>query len=403
MQIRTSHVNHSTSRCSSNHGTVARFLILLVLACFALSHTSQAVSPPPDGCYPGFTTAEGCNALQHLTTGVGNTGVGWRSLFSAGAANFNTGVGAGTLLLNTADSNTAVGAAALLLNSTGAQNTAVGTDALVYNDSGSFNTANGALALFSNTTGGTNNAQGYQALFSNTSGDYNNAVGFQALYSNTGGNGNNAFGDAALYNNTGDYNTAIGSVAGYNLTTGSGNVCIGLGVLGVAGESNTTRIKNIYASLATARAVYVDADNKLGTLSSSRRFKEEIKPMDKASEALLALKPVTFRYKKEIDPGQALSFGLIAEEVAQINPELITRDEDGKPQTVRYEAVNAMLLNEFLKEHKAFAQEQRKVEKLENTVAGLLATVKEQAVEIQKVSAQVKVIKSASQVVTYEQ
>ena len=164
---------------------------------------------------------------------------------------------------------------------------------------------------------------------------------------------------ALASNTTGGDNTALGNEAGSNIT-GNGNVCIGAGVNGFAGESNITRIRNVYESAATDRAVYVTADGRIGTLSSSSRYKEEIKPMNQASETLFALKPVTFRYKKAIDPARVLSFGLIAEEVAQISPELITRDRHGKPQTVRYEAVNAMLLNEFLKEHRKGEQQDRK-------------------------------------------
>jgi Chaperone of endosialidase len=200
-----------------------------------------------------------------------------------------------------------------------------------------------------------------------------------------------------------DFNTAIGSLAGFNLTSGTGNVCIGQGIAGVAGESDTTRIRNIYSSVANARAVYVNSDNKIGTLSSSGRYKEQIKPMDKASETLFALNPVTFRYKKEIDPAQAFSFGLIAEEVAEVNPELITRDEEGRPQTVRYEAVNAMLLNEFLKEHRTVQQHGVTIAELKKEIACLTATVKEQAAQIQKVSAQLEASKSAPQTVLNNQ
>jgi hypothetical protein len=182
-----------------------------------------------------------------------------------------------------------------------------------------------------------------------------------------------------------------------SLTTGSGNVCIGAGVNGVAGESNTTRIRNVYTTIANGRAVYVNSDNKIGTLSSSRRFKHDIQPMDRTSETLFALKPVTFRYKKDADPSQALSFGLIAEEVAEVSPELITRDEEGKPQTVRYEAVNAMLLNEFLKEHRKFEIQTRKVEDQETIIAQMASTIARQqraieqlARQMQKVSAQVQ-------------
>jgi hypothetical protein len=129
--------------------------------------------------------------------------------------------------------------------------------------------------------------------------------------------------------------------------------------------------------------VYVDIDGKLGTATSSARFKDQIKPMDKASEAILALKPVTFRYKKEIDSKGIPQFGLVTEEVEKVNSDLVLRDKEGKPYTVRYDAVNAMLFNEFLKEH-------RKVEQLEAAVATLVTTVKEQAAQIQKVSAQVE-------------
>src|SRR6516165_10546886 len=153
---------------------------------------------------------------------------------------------------------------------------------------------------------------------------------------------------------------------------------------------------NVYASVATARPVYVNSDNKIGTLASTRRVKENIKPMDKSSEAILALKPVSFRYKKEIDASGSLQFGLVAEEVADINADLVTRDSEGKPETVRYEAVNAMLLNEFLKEH-------RKVETLEATVANLVTTVKEQAAQIQKVSAQLELSNAAPQTVLNNQ
>ena len=149
----------------------------------------------------------------------------------------------------------------------------------------------------------------------------------------------------------------MGFNAGNSLTAGSGNVCIGSGVLGVAGESNTTRIRNVYASAASGRAVYVNSDNKIGTLVSSRRFKDQIKPMDTASEAILALKPVSFRYKKEIEPNGSIMFGLIAEDVEKVDPDLVTRDDKGEAETVRYEAVNTMLFNEFLNEHRT-VQEQ---------------------------------------------
>jgi Chaperone of endosialidase len=169
---------------------------------------------------------------------------------------------------------------------------------------------------------------------------------------------------------------------------------------------DTTWISNVYDSVATARQVYVDLDNKIGTLSSSRRYKEEIQPMSNTSEALFALKPVTFRYKKQIDPRQVLAFGLIAEEVAEISPALITHDKDGKPETVRYEAINAMLLNEFLKEHRRGEEQDCKILKQETTIAelrseirDLAAMVNEQTSELRKVSAHLQINNAAVQAI----
>jgi hypothetical protein len=397
--------------------TTIRLFTLLALAFlgFALFANAEAVVPPPDGGYPNFTTAEGTNALRNLTSGAGNTGVGWYSLFSDSTASFNTGVGAGTLLFNNADSDTAIGVAALLFNTSGNGNTAVGVSALQNNTEGFQNTAIGKDALLSNVTGDDNTAAGFGTLYNNTVGFNNTATGFETLYSNTSGNENTADGRGALDNNTegnrntavgtgalngnidGDDNTAVGNSAGSSIT-GSGNVCIGSGVHGFAGESNITRIRNVYESVASDRAVYVTADGRIGTLSSSRRYKEAIEPMNRASETLFALKPVTFRYKKAVDAASRLSFGLIAEDVAEINPELITRDKDGKPQTVRYEAVNAMLLNEFLKEHRKGEQQDRQIEEQEARIANqqkqiqtLMAMVEEQAAQIQKVSTRLHV------------
>ena len=229
------------------------------------------------------------------------------------------------------------------------------------------------------------------------------AIGLGALYSNITGSNNTAFGVNALLSSKGSSNVGLGVNAGKNLTTGSGNVCIGGAVLGVAGESNTTRIRNIYSSVASGRAVYVNSDNKIGTLASTRRVKNDIKPMDKASEAILALKPVSFRYKKEIDASGTLQFGLVAEEVADINADLVTRDSEGKPETVRYDAVNAMLLNEFLKEHRKNEEQEATIAQLKKdfgaTVAQLTTQLKEQSAQIQKVSAQLEASKPAPQVV----
>ena len=342
----------------------------------------QAVNPPPDGGYTGGNTAEGQNALFSLTNGGFNTAVGFLSLRTNATGQLNTALGAGTLLANTADNNTAVGAGALLSNTTAGENT-----------------ANGTLSLFSNTTGVQNTAVGYSALLNsttagaNTSGA-NTAVGAFALGLNITGGANTAIGYSALYNATGGGNIALGDLAGFDVTTGNTNILIG--TRGVATDNATIRIGNefqtrtfiaairgVTTDVADAVNVVIDSNGQLGTMSSSRRFKKKIQPMDNASESILALKPVTFHYKS--DKRDTPQFGLIAEEVAAVNPDLVVRDDKGEIYTVRYDAVNAMLLNEFLKEH-------RKVQELtkdfQATVAQLTARLDEQAAQIQKVSAQ---------------
>jgi hypothetical protein len=403
-----------------------RLLITLALLCFALLPRVQAVVPAPDGGYANFNTAEGQNALFSLTTGAANTAVGWFSLESTTTSNFNTALGAGTLLSNVAESNTAIGAGALLFNTTGEANTAAGTQALFSNDTGSANAATGDGALYSNiegsnntatgtaalffNTGSRNTANGRSALFDNTSGGDNTATGYSALHNNTTGSFNTATGTDALLNSaTGTHNTALGYFAGSDVT-GTGNVCIGANVYGDAGVNDTTWVKNVYASVATARQVYVNSDNKIGTLVSSRRFKEEIQPMEKASEAILALKPVTFHYKKEIEPNGSIMFGLIAEEVEQVDPDLVNRNDQGEAEAVRYEAVNAMLLNEFLKEHRKNEEQQAIIMQLKSTDAKQEAIIAKQqrqiealAASLQKVSAQLEVNKPAPQIVLNNQ
>jgi hypothetical protein len=396
-------------------------LILIPLLTYFSASGAQAVMPPPDGGYAGFNTAEGQNALFGLTTGVANIGVGWYSLWSNTDGSYNTAVGAGTLLFNIGDQttfegvdNTAVGAAALLFNTTGTDNTATGAVALLNNTEGSNNTATGSFALQSNTTGNLNTANGLSALLSNTSGIGNTAEGGDALVLNTTGGGNTAIGTGALGSNTtGNGNIAVGSAAGHDLTTGNQNIVIG-NPNAVAGESNTVRIGN---SLSQTRVfiagirgvatgnndainVVIDSDGQLGTVSSSRRFKKEIKPMDTASEAILALKPVTFHYKS--DKTNRSEFGLIAEEVAEINPDLVVRDENSEIYTVRYEAVNAMLLNEFLKEHRKNEEQQATIARLKSTDAKQEATIANQQERIealtaglQKVSAELELSKPA--------
>jgi hypothetical protein len=322
--------------------------ILLTLGCFALCPVAQAVSPAPDGGYPGGNTAEGQAALLSLTTGGFNTAVGFFSLRNNSSANFNTATGAGTLLSNT---------------------------------TGDSNTANGVLALFNNITGAGNTAAGVNALFTNNVGSTNTAIGYAALGNNAAGNNNTAIGIAALiHNTTGSNNIGLGNNAGSNVSTANNVICIGADGNDV---DNSCYIGNIFgATSVNGVGVLVNSNGRLGTMTSSARFKDQIKPMDNASEALFALKPVAFRYKKEIDPDGTPQLGLVAEEVEKVNADLVVRDKEGKPYSVRYDQVNAMLLNEFLKEH-------RKVEKLEAAVAKLAATVKEQAVELRRVSAQV--------------
>jgi hypothetical protein len=315
----------------------------------------------------------------------------------------NTAIGAFALWANNADNNTAVGATALGSNTAGVQNTATGATALMSNTTGNNNTAYGFAALDENITGLQNTACGVSALSSNTTGDDNTVIGMLALSDNTTGNSNTAVGYGALAHNTGSSNTGLGNAAGLLATDGDGNVYIGAHMHGVAGEANTTYIRNVYSSQASARIVYVDANNKIGTLSSSRRYKEDVASMDKASEAIFALKPVTFRYKEEIDHARALSFGLIAEEVAEISPDLISRDRDGKPETVRYDAVNAMLLNEFLKAHRTVQEQKAIVAQLKHDFHSKFAEQQKQiealTAGLQKVSAQIETSKPAPQVV----
>ena len=369
---------------------------------FASLPPVQGVSPAPDGGYPGGNTAEGQAALLSLTSGTYNTAIGIYSLLSLTDGDFCTGVGAGTLLANTGDNNTATGAGALLSNTEGSFNTANGAFALFGNTTGRANTATGDEALVQNTTGENNTATGAAALNDNIDGNDNTADGFGALASNTSGGDNVAVGRLALSSNTtGNSNIALGSFAGLNLTTGDANIDIGNP--GVAGESATIRIggatqgKTFIAGIrgvATgnndALNVVIDSAGQLGTISSSRRFKKEIRPMDKASEAILGLKPVTFHYNS--DERNRPEFGLIAEDVAEVNPDLVVRDKNGEIYTVRYEAVNAMLLNEFLKAY-------RKMEDQDAIIVSLQKQVEALTAGLQKVSAQLEANNPTTRVV----
>jgi hypothetical protein len=397
--MKSIHTNSTTNNSKSwSFFRYALLLTLLTLACFGLLPNAQARQPSEDRGN-GNSAAENVDALNLSTTGSDNTAHGWFSLFSNTTGSSNTADGFQALYGNTIGSdNTANGFQSLLSNTGGSGNTANGFQSLLSNTSGDNNTANGDQALLSNNTGQANVANGVQALYSNTTGNQNTADGAYALYLNTTGAFNTASGTLALFHNTtGRENTAVGDSAGLNLTTGDGNVCIGYDVRGVAGEFNTTRIRNIYSSVASERAVFVNSDNKLGTLLSTRRVKDDIKPMDKASEAILALKPVTFRYKKEVEPNAAIQFGLIAEEVAEVSPDLVILDRARKPESVRYEAINAMLLNEFLKEHKKVEQQQVTIAQLTKQVEILVAHVKAQDSKIQKVSSQLELSRPDAQ------
>ncbi len=446
--------------------TTILLVIPLALACFALLPRAQAATPenlpapPPDGFYNGFNTAEGFGALFALTTGTFNTALGFKALNADTSGGSNTAVGGQALLHNNLGNyNTAIGENALVFNTSGSFNMALGQGALATNTGGDNNTAMGFQALNTNTTSGIT-AVGYQALRNNTTSPRNVAVGFQALFSNTdspnGSNAfgyqavqtsnarwNNGFGEFALQNATGQQNngfgawalradtsgannTAFGSGALIAVDTGNNNIGIGFGagstitsadgVIAIgsgvgSNQTNRTFVGNLtnaqIQSFNAGTIKYVTSEVATGRLGvtavvSSRRYKYDIKPMDKVSEGILALKPATFRVKKEWDTSGLLGFGLIAEDVEEVNPDLVYHNEKGQPESVRYEAVNALLLNEFLKEHKKVEAQQASIAQLKSTVAlqqkemqVLTAQLKEQAAQIQKVSAQVEMSRPA--------
>jgi trimeric autotransporter adhesin len=403
-----------------------------------------------------WNTGTGFEALNHLTGGNQNTATGVRALFSDTNGGFNTATGVLSLFSNTSGFfNSGTGAYSLAKNTIGSSNTANGYSALYFNTEGFLNTATGFAALYKNTTGSLNTANGYQALYSNATGDGNTAIGSNALFHNTtaggntaiglaalvsntngagntaigayslnnniGGGGNTATGSQALQNNTaslntaygyqalshntsGSVNTALGFAAGSGVTTASGVIAIGTPGFNV---NNSCFIGNIYGVMSGfGTAVNINSSGQLFTINSARRFKDDIKPMDRASEVLFALKPVTFRYKKEFDPTGIPQFGLVAEDVEKVNPDLVVRDADGKVRTVRYEQINAMLLNEFLKEHKKVEAQNRRIQEQEEIItelkkemATVVARLKEQDSKIQRVSDQIELGKAAPQMV----
>jgi hypothetical protein len=360
----------------SKNTTILPVLIVLALVCFALSPQARAVCQ--EDCLTNQNTAFGDNALVNLVSGVANTALGGIAL------EFNTD----------GHYNTAVGFGALEFNATGSENTAIGYGALPNNTTGQQNVAAGRSALYYNTTGSNNTAIAYSALEQNTIGRNNTGIGYSALRGNISGDANTAIGKGSLaHNNHGRNNVALGFEAGFNI---GGDNNIAVGNPGVRDEGDTIRIgatqANTYiagisgVTVPTGVAVIVDTDGHLGTTTSSARFKEKIQPMNNASEAVLDLKPVMFRYKKELDPKGTQQFGLVAEEVAKVNRDLVVADKQGKPYTVHYDAVNAMLLNEFLKARRQIDTQQKQIDAL---TAGL-----------QKVSAQLEASKPAQQVVS---
>lgn len=329
-------------------------------------------------------TAAGAYALVDMTNASDNTAIGAAALGSTTTGAGNSAFGSHALLSNeTGAQNSALGARTLKQNTTGTNNTATGTDAMGSNTAGNYNTSAGVASMYFNQTGGENTATGYAALYRNTTGSYNTANGLDALYSSTTGNYNTAVGHQAMFNNDSGYrNVAVGFNAGYAVT-GSDNITIGAQNLGKAGENGVTRIGNksyqgkafiagisgVKTGLATAKTVFIDANGQLGTVKSSRIYKEDIQPMGSVSERLLKLRPVTFRYKEPYDDGsQPVEFGLIAEDVAEVFPELVVNDAEGKPETVRYDLIATLMLNEFEKEHAELAE-------LKKQVAGMAATI----------------------------
>jgi hypothetical protein len=351
----------------------------------------------------GFNdTAVGAAALLHNTIAADNTAIGAFALSSNTTGDDNTASGFQALSSNTTASfNTAVGRSALGNNITGSPNTAIGAEALASNTTGQFNTATGGSALSTNATGNNNTATGSFTLFDST-GDANTATGFLALRFTTSGVNNTATGVSALQNNTtGNFNTALGFDAGANQTTGSNNIYIGAGLVGIAGESNACYIASIFGQTSGGGApVFVDAAGKLGTSTSSMRFKEDIEPMDRTSEALFSLKPVSFRYNKGIDPTGTSQLGLIAEDVEKVKPDLVVRDKVGKPYSVRYDQVNAMLLNEFLKEHRRVEQ---LTKEFQTTVANQQKQIQALTAGLHKMGAQLELNKPAAQTVLSDQ
>jgi hypothetical protein len=415
----------------------SRVSALGLVAALVLPSVAFAVQPPPGGGYPNDVTALGDEALAQDNPGADNTGIGFEALQSVTTSGVeNTAVGSHALTSTTSGgANVAIGFYSLFNDTTGNFNIAVGYNSLVANTTGVYNVAIGNAALQDHATGNENVAVGAGALSQGSSGTYNVAVGSNAM-AFSGGEDNVGVGPGALNmasgsfnvgigqdagtNLSGNSNVAIGPYAGQNVTSGANNIDIGnqgakkdnaLIRIGTVGTQNQTFIAGISGTtVPKGVAVMIDSKGQLGVATSSARFKDDIQPMKDASDVLLSLQPVTFRYKKELDSLGTPQFGLVAEQVAKVDPDLVARDESGKPYTVRYEAVNAMLLNEFLKEHRKVEQLEATVSELkaaaareaslETTVGELKAALKQQAAQIQKVSARDQDGRTASRLIS---
>jgi hypothetical protein len=370
--------------------------LLLTISALALAGAAFAQVPSTNDTSNTTTenTGMGTGALGGPTpvnlTGTENTASGWEALNSDTDGTQNTASGASALQNNTSGSqNTASGVFALQNNTTGSGNTASGYEALGANTTGNDNTATGDFALLSNN-GNNNTASGGGALQNNTTGNNNTASGDQALQINTTGSQNSASGFAALQNSTtGNGNIAVGFQAGLNLTTGSHNIDIGN--KGVAAESDTIRIgatqkatfiAGIKGISVTGSAVMVSSTGQLGVTVSSERFKTAIEPMGSNTTKLRQLRPVTFHLKT--DPRGALQYGLIAEEVAKVYPDLVIRDEKGRIDGVRYDELAPMLLNEMQKRNAAQDAEIR--------------DLKQQQLRMQQQMGELKTLNEATQV-----
>jgi len=336
----------------------------------------------------GYNSAFGVNALVLNRTGVYNTANGSNALYNNSSGDFNTATGANALYNNTTGSrNMAGGFNALYCNTTGTENTAYGNGSLYSNTRGSFNTANGFQALATNTTGAENTATGNGTLYFNTTGSYNTANGIGSLDDNTVGNSNTADGYFALSANvSGNHNIALGYGAGQSIYNGSFNIDIGnegtdtdTGTIRIGTKGNQTAayIAGVDGMTASGGvAVYINSNGQLGTLTSSRRFKFDIKDIGAKSDKLMDLRPVTFRYKEAAGDGtHPIQYGLIAEEVAKVYPDLVQYDKQGKPFTVYYHLLTPIMLNELQKAHQQLAEQQAeftsfKAEMLRTTSAG---------------------------------